>query len=233
MPQTSTEYGRQKILWPDLGHDGGVNLHSKIVSAVTMISNNISRVYFDLTNVDPNDVITLIHNLDTINIRAFDTDGFPFYFEDYEIIDQGQNEIIIRNNSTATLTKRIYIEPNLLLTKDNFYLGAKSSWVYTGVQALINNSAINILPHQDNVVLVMGIDAPVTVTMPSISPNLAYVTTARLIGNDSTNTVTINPQSNCILNGDITLGLGSVIDLQWIPDLSKWVEVSRNMIGGI
>jgi len=61
-------------------------------------------------------------------------------------------------------------------------------------------------------------------------------TVVRLVGGSSEFTVTL-PYSDIdygvILNGDVVLGKGSVIELQYVDGLKRWIEVSRNMIGGI
>lgn len=52
-----------------------------------------------------------------------------------------------------------------------------------------------------------------------------------LIGRSNTDTVTItnNDASNgCLLNGDITLGLGDTIQLMYISSISRYIEISRN-----
>lgn len=51
-----------------------------------------------------------------------------------------------------------------------------------------------------------------------------------LFGCSDTNTVELNSTTNLLLNGPIVLKLGSLLYLQWITGLAKWVEVSRNEI---
>lgn len=53
----------------------------------------------------------------------------------------------------------------------------------------------------------------------------------RLIGRSNTNTVKItnNDAANgCLLNGDATLLLGYVIELQYLSSIDRWVEIARN-----
>jgi hypothetical protein len=38
---TQTSYGRAQIAWPDYAHDGGTDLHGKIVASIGKISNNL------------------------------------------------------------------------------------------------------------------------------------------------------------------------------------------------
>lgn len=232
MPQTSTEYGRQKISWPDLGHDGGVNLHAKIVGSVARISDSISRVWFQIESWLPNhNVITLTHNLGTMNIRAFDTDGLPFDLFGLDVIDQGFDYITIRNNTGATITTGLYIEPNLLISEINLTSDAKKTWVEQNLLFSSDGTISGIELGRCHLVTIAGATSPVICSMPNLG-SVQSTASVRVVGRDSTNTVSIDA-TNCILNGDITLGRGSVIELQWIPFFGKWVEIFRNMIGGI
>lgn len=49
MPTTSTTVGRLKIDHPDLGHDAGAGLHTKIRTLYTKIADNIGARYFEIT----------------------------------------------------------------------------------------------------------------------------------------------------------------------------------------
>jgi hypothetical protein len=49
-----------------------------------------------------------------------------------------------------------------------------------------------------------------------------------LIGNDNTNTVTIDTGANTTLNGQVILTLGDTILLVWDDTASVWQEVGRN-----
>ena len=53
----------------------------------------------------------------------------------------------------------------------------------------------------------------------------------RLVGISSTNTISFNYSdvaAGGLLNGDITLGKGDLIDLQYDSVLNRWIEISRN-----
>lgn len=55
----------------------------------------------------------------------------------------------------------------------------------------------------------------------------------RLVGSSNAFPVSITGESTgVIINGDISLSRGSMIELQYISYLSSWVEVTRNMIAG-
>lgn len=61
-------------------------------------------------------------------------------------------------------------------------------------------------------------------------------TVLRLIGTSNSNTLTLahNDATNgCLLAGECVLGRGSVIDLQYVSSLSRYVEISRNDIAGV
>lgn len=49
-----------------------------------------------------------------------------------------------------------------------------------------------------------------------------------LIGNDNTNTVTIDTGANTVLNGQVILTSGDVIFLIWDATASVWQEIARN-----
>lgn len=51
-----------------------------------------------------------------------------------------------------------------------------------------------------------------------------------LFGCSDTNTVELNSTTNLLLSGPIVLKLGTILSLQWITGLSKYVEVARNEI---
>lgn len=56
-------------------------------------------------------------------------------------------------------------------------------------------------------------------------------TTIRLIGTSDTNTVGLQYNDvdyGILLNGDVTLGRGDVLELMWNNELSRWIEISRN-----
>lgn len=56
-------------------------------------------------------------------------------------------------------------------------------------------------------------------------------TTVRLIGTNDTNTVGFqyaDVNYGILLNGDVSLGKGDVLELMWNTELSRWIEISRN-----
>lgn len=66
-----------------------------------------------------------------------------------------------------------------------------------------------------------------------VDPTLANGTQYQelfLFGCNDTNTVELNSTTNVQLSGPMVLRLGSILYLQWITGLAKWVEVSRNEI---
>jgi len=117
MPQTTTDYGRQKISWPDLGHDGGVNLHSKIVGSVERISNQITRYWSGVQTIQPSGEIELEHNLGLftaqLRVRLFEG-GVELASETGFVISEISNKILsIENTGALARTIEIYIEPRL------------------------------------------------------------------------------------------------------------------------
>ena len=70
-------------------------------------------------------------------------------------------------------------------------------------------------------------------TGPVVNPTLEngeLLQEVFLFGCSDTNTVELNSTTNLLLSGPIVLRLGSMLSLQWISELEKWVEVSRNEI---
>lgn len=66
-----------------------------------------------------------------------------------------------------------------------------------------------------------------------IDPTLGSGTTTQeifLFGVSNTNTIELNSTTNLLLSGKIILKLGTMLSLQWVPGLLKWVEVTRNEI---
>ena len=56
-------------------------------------------------------------------------------------------------------------------------------------------------------------------------------TTIRLIGTNDNDTVGFqyaDVDYGILLNGDVSLGRGDVLELMWNTELSRWIEISRN-----
>lgn len=51
-----------------------------------------------------------------------------------------------------------------------------------------------------------------------------------IVGTSSTNTVQMASSTNIQLSGTITFNQGTMLSLQWVPGLAKWLEVTRNEI---
>lgn len=81
---------------------------------------------------------------------------------------------------------------------------------------------------QRNVIFIQGSGGAVTVSAsPPIQAGTISGQEIILVGRSDTNTVTFNNSaSNLELNGDITMGAGSVLGLVW--DGTAWVETFRN-----
>lgn len=76
-------------------------------------------------------------------------------------------------------------------------------------------------------IFVQGSGGAVTVSAnPQITAGTIVGQKIRLIGRDDTNTVTLADGTGMLLNGPVTLGAGSVIDLGW--DGTNWFESGRS-----
>lgn len=51
-----------------------------------------------------------------------------------------------------------------------------------------------------------------------------------IVGADAVNTVQLDSGTNILLSGAIVFTAGTMLSLQWVSGLSKWLEVSRNEI---
>lgn len=71
-------------------------------------------------------------------------------------------------------------------------------------------------------------DAVVVTANPQISAGVATGANLKLVGTDSTKTVSLNNGTGLILNGLCVLKQGSTIEL--VYDGTNWCEVSRNDI---
>lgn len=68
---------------------------------------------------------------------------------------------------------------------------------------------------------------------PSVNPSLGNGTNTQelhIYGASDTDTVSLGSAVNLILSGSIVLKNGTYLLLHWIPNISKWIEVSRNEI---
>lgn len=61
--QDDTDLGRLVLVHPDLGHEGGSALHTKIRDLYTRVSNNVSSRYQEYTGVANSTVTTYTHNM--------------------------------------------------------------------------------------------------------------------------------------------------------------------------
>lgn len=118
----------------------------------------------------------------------------------------------------------------------NWVSAGGGGW-YVSPAIVLSADGVITLASANNIISVSGSGAVTLSATPfgTAAPTLDG-TVVRLIGSSSDNTVTIlhsDISKGAWLNGDITLGRGSMIELQWVGALDRWVEVSRNMIGGI
>jgi hypothetical protein len=117
MPTTTTDYGRQNISWPDLGHDAGALLHSRIVGSVTTLSNQISRYWSGSQALTASGSANLIHNfnlpLSQLRVRIFESNAELSDAGDagFTLSNISNSTISITNTGLVTRTIEVYIEP--------------------------------------------------------------------------------------------------------------------------
>lgn len=117
MAETTTDYGRQNLPWPDLGFDAGVNLHAAIVGSVAVLSDQISAKWSGSQAIPAGNTIQLAHNfglsLGQLRIRIFEsgaelTQGND---TDFGVSEVDVNTINIQNNDAVLRTIEIYVYP--------------------------------------------------------------------------------------------------------------------------
>lgn len=246
MPQTVTEYGRQKITWPDLGYDGGANLHSAITGSVARISNQISRYWSGVQTLTVNQTINLEHNfgLDLTQLRV------RFFENGSELVDGSESGLLLNQVSTAIVslkntgatsrTVQVYIEPKMKVRVSDLDPGfvVSSGWESTGVFTLESAPDLFILNLSSKMTTIdtsaLTIPGRLLPAGPIDGP-VENGWVVRIFGFSNTNTLTLDADAlsdYLLLNGDAVLSAGSMIELQFVSNLNKWVEVTRNMIAG-
>lgn len=117
MAETTTDYGRQNLAWPDLGFDAGVNLHAAIVGSVAVLSDQISAKWSGSQAIPAGNTIQIAHNfglsLGQLRIRIFEsgaelTQGND---TDFGVSEVDVNTINIQNNDAVLRTIEIYVYP--------------------------------------------------------------------------------------------------------------------------
>lgn len=130
------------------------------------------------------------------------------------------------NVLTSNGTTWVSMAPSSTAPSLNGGSGAPQSVTASGGISLSSISFVNF-------VWVVGSPSAVTVTAtPSITAGNADGQILKVIGTDATKTVTLQDNaglagSKLQLNGNVTLGLNSVIDLHWDNTATSWVEDAR------
>lgn len=79
MPTTDTVVGRLELVHPDLGHDGGSGLHTKVRNAWTKIADNMNARFFEAENLADAASVDLDHNFladfEELTILLYTFDG--------------------------------------------------------------------------------------------------------------------------------------------------------------
>lgn len=119
MPQTTTDYGKQNISWPDLGYDAGANLHSEIVGSVAKFSDQINTVWSGAQVITASGTYDVTHNfnlsLSSLRVRLVESNAeLDIAGEaDFAITQVDLNTIRVTNNDSVARTIEIYVAPIL------------------------------------------------------------------------------------------------------------------------
>jgi len=138
------------------------------------------------------------------------------------------------SQATGTFTLN-QVDPATDIKQNSATTGQRLGWsgsawvptdtVTTSAQTSLAAGATITIPsdHRDSTITVAGASTAVTCTLAS---GVYSGQKATLIGNSSTNTVSMVYSGTLLLNGNITLGAGDTITLSWAG--SYWVELNRN-----
>lgn len=113
---TSSPYGRGQVAIPDLGHEGGASLHTKVTSAFASLSNQQDSRWTGEVTLANTATETVTHNfgmaLEDLHVRIYES-GSLLSLEDqeknYTIAEVDTDTISITNNSGGSKTFFAYV----------------------------------------------------------------------------------------------------------------------------
>lgn len=119
MPTTSTEVGRAKLAHPDLGHDGGSGLWTKINAIYDKLGDNLSIQWSDSITLANAASADFVHNfgmnLVDLEVRIFESNqmiSLEAQAANYSIVEKvgnTTNAITVTNNSGGSKTFFFYV----------------------------------------------------------------------------------------------------------------------------
>lgn len=152
MANNVTEYGRQKVSWPDLGSSPGVTLHGQITSSIANLSNSITGKWAGVISFAIGQTIQVDHNFNTSisNLKIIVTES-GVIINDTDIAsilsytELDTNSIQISNISGVPKTLEIYVYPhkaNITDAEIESLSGSKIVDPNFGTQDVVANSAL-------------------------------------------------------------------------------------------
>jgi len=113
---TSSPYGRGQVSVPDLGHEGGASLHTKVTNAFAELSNQQTARWTGEVTLANSATENVVHNfgmtLSNLHVRIYES-GAPISMEDQEanyLISQVDTDTIsITNTSGGSKTFYAYV----------------------------------------------------------------------------------------------------------------------------
>lgn len=121
MPQTTSDYGRQDVSWPDLGYDPGVSLHGAITQSIEFLSDNVTARWSGSLAINAGQSSDIIHNFDTTigNLKIFVVEAGAVLSQadqaaSYSVTQVDVNTIRITNSTGGNKTVEVYIYPSHL-----------------------------------------------------------------------------------------------------------------------
>lgn len=217
----TTNYGRVPITWPDLGHEGGALLQSRIVTGITQLSNNLLGRWTGDVTLANSASTTITHNfglaLTKLKVLVFDA-GVQLtnaqVAADYVITQVNTNSYTVQNVSGGSKT----IQVITLAFKGG--IDANDLDPAIGINTTGNVSATKVGAKENDIELNdaatgTGADYKATIRRPStgMTGNTVITVpsvTTTLVGRDSTDTLTNKTISDSTFSGgtaDASAGL--------------------------
>jgi len=221
MPTTSTVIGRLKLDHPDLGHDPGSGLHTKIRTIYTKLADNIGARYFEVDALANAASIDFEHNFkdsfSNLRVHVFDRNvgdgeltrlqsgGSPDLDDLTIVATPGflTTQTRITNNSGGPLDLSVIIFQGAFAEKlddlsDVGTLKATRSNVSVAGNVVLTDKALHLV----------NTTAARTLTLPSASADM-FLTIKDISGQAQTNVITLETPGAELIDGGATFVMDS------------------------
>jgi hypothetical protein len=216
MPTTSTTVGRLQVDHPDLGHDAGAGLHTKIRTIYTKLADNIGARYFEVDALANSASIDFDHNFkdafSNLRVHLFERNtgdgeltrlvsgGSPD-LDDFTIVATPGNlttQLRITNNTGSVQDLSVIIFQGAFAEK----LADLSD--IASLKASLGNVAVSgDVTLTDKRVHLVDTTADRLLTLPAANANL-YLTVKDISGQAQTNAITLTTPGAELIDGAAT-----------------------------